>query len=187
MSKIKNILPLTIAAGAMFLSWLILRKNKQQTQTLTNNEDTDMRTNTMLPRGYRNNNPLNIRINADNNWQGKVLVNTDHVFEQFTSMPYGYRAALKLIRNYITNYGCNTVAKIIEKWAPPVENNTEKYIADVCKLSGLTPDTTIGYNSKTALKKMVYAMSIIENGNTDATREAGLPNMDIIEQGYKLL
>jgi hypothetical protein len=76
-----NILPLTIAAGAMFLSWLILRKDKQQTPT--NNEDTDMRTNTMLPRGYRNNNPLNIRINADNDWQGKVYFNTDHVFEQF--------------------------------------------------------------------------------------------------------
>ena len=184
----KNILPLTIAVGAMILSWIILRKGKQQNTLINNNEEEiDMRTNTMLPRGYRNNNPLNIRINADNNWQGKVLANTDHVFEQFTSMPYGYRAALKLIRNYITNYGCNTVAKIIDKWAPPTENNTEKYIADVCKLSGLQPDTIIGYNSKTALKKMVYAMSIIENGNTDATRAAGLPNMDIIEQGYKLL
>lgn len=187
MSKTKNILPLTIAAGAMFLSWLILRKSDKQKQTLINNEDLDMRANTMLPRGYRNNNPLNIRINANNNWQGKVQANTDRVFEQFISMPYGYRAAIKLIRNYISNYACDTVEKIISKWAPPTENNTDKYITDVCNLSGLTPNTRIGLNSKNAIKKMVYAMSIIENGNTDATRAAGLPNMDIIEQGYNLL
>lgn len=187
MSKIKNILPLTIAAGAMFLSWLILRKDKQQTQTLTNNDETDMRTNTTLPLGYRNNNPLNIRINPKNDWQGKVLVNTDRKFEQFISMPYGYRAAIKLIRYYISEYACDTVAKIITRWAPPEENNTEEYISFVCKQSGLQPNTKIGLNSKDAIKKMVYAMSIFENGNNDATREAGLPNMKLIEQGYNLL
>jgi hypothetical protein len=27
---------------------------------------------TILPRGIRNNNPLNIRLNPDNRWQGRV-------------------------------------------------------------------------------------------------------------------
>jgi hypothetical protein len=31
-----------------------------------------MTTQTILPRGIRNNNPLNIRLNPDNCWQGKV-------------------------------------------------------------------------------------------------------------------
>jgi hypothetical protein len=39
----------------------------------------------MLPRGIRNNNPLNIRLNPDNRWQGRVSpkLNSDGAFEQF--------------------------------------------------------------------------------------------------------
>ncbi len=60
--------------------------------------------NTNLPRGYRNNNPLNLRISSSS-WLGKVADNTDGVFEQFSDIRYGYRAAIKTIRNYITRYG----------------------------------------------------------------------------------
>lgn len=45
----------------------------------------------MLPRGIRNNNPLNIKIGND--WKGEVP-NTDGTFEQFESMEYGLRAEL---------------------------------------------------------------------------------------------
>ena len=49
-----------------------------------------------MTRGYRNNNPLNIRIDKKNPWLGRVIPNTDGEFEQFTSMAYGYRAAMVL-------------------------------------------------------------------------------------------
>ena len=40
---------------------------------------------TIQPRGIRNNNPLNIRLNPDNRWQGRVPPkhNSDGAFEQF--------------------------------------------------------------------------------------------------------
>lgn len=161
--------------------WLLNRR-KQQAPSLIE-EEYDMRTDKKLPRGYRNNNPLNIRISA-NDWIGKVKNNTDGVFEQFSDMAYGYRAALVTMRTYITNYGLDTVAKIISRWAPESENNTLAYIKHVCDIADLTPDTIVSRNDKDTLTKMAYAMSIIENGNSEYTRMLGLPNMEVINQGW---
>ena len=153
-----------------------------------------MNTFNSLPRGYRNNNPLNIRYNVNNKWLGKVTPNTDknNAFEQFITMPYGYRAALYLLRKYIKSYGCNTISKIIQKWAPPTENYTQSYIDHVVSSikqqgTNVTASTVVSPTDKDLLCKLAYAMSIVENGNTAATRAAGLPSMEYIEQGYKLL
>ena len=53
-----------------------------------------------LPRGIRNNNPLNIR--KGNNWKGERPNQTDKEFEEFESMQMGLRAAFILLRNYMT-------------------------------------------------------------------------------------
>ena len=134
-----------------------------------------------LPRGYRNNNPLNIRFNSHNNWTGKILPNTDGVFEQFRTPEYGYRAALKLIQNYI-KAGTNTVAAIISKWAPNNENNTTNYINRVCTMTQFVPSTVLSANDKESLCKLVYAMAIVENGIVSSQ-----PVMAEIEDGWSML
>ena len=83
------------------------------------------------PRGIRNNNPLNIR--KGNNWRGELKNQTDPEFEQFTSLGYGIRAALRLMRNQISGFGgsrppMNTLKKLISVWAPPSENSTQRYV-----------------------------------------------------------
>ena len=50
----------------------------------------------MLPRGIRNNNPLNIRRGKDQ-WQGLRAQQTDASFCQFESLEYGWRAAFYLL------------------------------------------------------------------------------------------
>ena len=42
----------------------------------------------MLPRGIRNNNPLNIRRTAKDQWQGLRAQQTDASFCQFESLDY---------------------------------------------------------------------------------------------------
>lgn len=135
--------------------------------------------NTSLPRGYRNNNPLNIRKNAANAWKGKVVPGSDSAFEQFISMPYGYRAALYLIRKYI-GQGNNTIRKIVGKWAPPSENNTSSYITNVSRRSGIGADTVLDKNNMEALCKIAYAMAWSENGQAPAS-------MEDIYKGWSLL
>lgn len=127
-----------------------------------------------LTRGVRNNNPLNIRIG--NSWQGEVERPTDKEFEQFKDMRWGIRAAFKLIRRYVERYGLNTVRKIIYRWAPPNENNTNAYILFVCHETGLKPDMTIRWSDKKYIMAIVAAMAKIESQYTISDKE--------LEQGY---
>jgi hypothetical protein len=98
-----------------------------------------------LTRGIRNNNPGNLR-NFNIPWQGKIPVNqnTDYKkeFDQFTEVKYGIRAMLRDLTNDIDK-GKNTIRKLISAYAPPSENDTQKYIDVVAKAVGLAPDQTI--------------------------------------------
>ena len=129
------------------------------------------------PRGIRNNNPLNIRVGND--WQGERKPNTDGAFEQFTTMQYGYRAAFKLLKAYIEKHHCRTVRFIINRWAPPKENNTNAYLKRVVEISGLNPDAIIAFNQKQNMIDLAYAMTIVENGVA--------VEKEVIEQGYDLV
>ena len=121
-----------------------------------------------LPRGIRNNNPLNIRRSKDQ-WQGLRAQQTDASFCQFESMEYGWRAAFKLLtRTYYHTYRLFTIRGIISKLAPANENNTKAYIANVSRLTGIDPDEPIGIPSDKPARWMMVgiAMAIQENGIT---------------------
>ena len=115
-----------------------------------------------IPRGIRNNNPLNIRVG--NVWLGEVPNPTDNEFEQFVSMFYGLRAGFILLRRYIRRYHLTTVPDIISRWAPGSENNTVKYIDTVCQLSGIAPDARLDYGDEETLVNLVDAMILVECG-----------------------
>ena len=117
----------------------------------------------MKARGLRNNNPLNIRHNADI-FQGETKGN-DTSFKTFETMPYGYRAAFVTLATYLSR-GCNTIEKIISRWAPPNENDTEKYIANVEKWSGVPRSKVLTAGNGADYIMIVSAMSAVENGVT---------------------
>ncbi|MEG0280302.1 MAG: structural protein [Morganella sp. (in: enterobacteria)] len=81
-------------------------------------------------RGERNNNPGNIDYKPANKWQGQLPHDPkiESRFCRFQSPEYGIRAIYKLLQTYQTKYGLNTVKAIINKYAPPNENNTGGYI-----------------------------------------------------------
>jgi len=115
----------------------------------------------MKSRGLRNNNPLNIRHNTDV-FQGEIK-GTDKSFKTFSSMPYGYRAAFVTLATYHSR-GWNTIEKIVSRWAPPSENDTEKYIAHVEKWSGVPKDKVLTAASGADYIMIVAAMCFMENG-----------------------
>jgi hypothetical protein len=115
----------------------------------------------MTPRGLRNNNPLNIRHNADV-FQGETKGN-DKSFKTFSTMPYGYRAAFVTLATYLSR-GWNTIEKIISRWAPPIENDTEKYIANVEKWSGVPRNRILTAVDGADYIMIVSAMCAVENG-----------------------
>lgn len=75
-----------------------------------------------------NRNPLNIRFNPNNKWQGQTGENRG--FCVFSSEAYGIRAGFRILTSYL-RWGINTIEDIVRRWAPPCENDTERYIAFV--------------------------------------------------------
>lgn len=116
----------------------------------------------IVPRGIRNNNPLNIRIG--NVWLGEVQNPTDPDFEQFVHIKYGLRAGFVLLRRYINHYHRNTVPMIIAAWAPSTENNTVKYIDYVCQHAHIDNTSTIKFEDKETMIMLVKAMCKYECG-----------------------
>lgn len=116
------------------------------------------------PRGIRNNNPGNIRWGDD--WRGLVpdTQRTDKSFCQFTSPEYGIRAMIIILRNYQRKRGLKTVTDIINRWAPPVENNTLAYINSVANSVGVKPDQVIDVMDSRVMIPLVEAIITHENG-----------------------
>ena len=119
--------------------------------------------NNNLPRGLRNNNPLNMRI-GDGSFSGEIKPSKDPGFRQFETMAHGYRAAFRQMELFLERDGLDNIDKIIHKWSPPTENNTRSYVAAVESFSGVSRHKTLSFSSGEELIKIVAAMSYIENG-----------------------
>ena len=122
-----------------------------------------------LPRGLRNNNPLNIRRSGDK-WQGLRVLQEDREFFQFSEMKWGWRAAFRLLcHTYYGKYKLRTIRAIITRWAPPKENDTEAYIRRVTDRIGIGPDRELGdpQTHPTQWMMIGIAMAIVENGTTN--------------------
>lgn len=135
-----------------------------------------------LPRGIRNNNPLNIR--KGNNWKGEVCSSTDSEFEQFVSMQWGIRAGFKILKNYMTGYGgrvkpITNIHDIIHRWAPPSENNSRAYIDSVCRFSGLHEFERLQFSDRNKMLALVDGMIRVECGQP--------VSLDIIASAYDLI
>ena len=129
-------------------------------------------------RGYRNNNPGNIR-NSGVIFDGEIRPSADANFKQFKDMRYGYRAMFKVLRFYFNAYSISTIDAWIKRWAPSSDgNNTEAYIKSVCKMTGISRFTDINPYCKSKMIAIVSAISRIENG-VDA-------DYDIVSQAWDL-
>ncbi|MBR6033079.1 MAG: hypothetical protein IKP36_14165 [Bacteroidaceae bacterium] len=102
-----------------------------------------------MTRGMRNNNPLNIRRVKG--------------------------TAFCILRTYRNKYKAVCIEDIVTRWAPPTENDTQKYIRDVCKLTGFGGKERLTENE---WPRLVKAMARIECGT--------LLDDDVIQKGFNL-
>lgn len=116
----------------------------------------------MTTRGIRNCNPGNIR-NSKTKYLGEVRPSRDAAFKQFETMAWGYRAMFVLLHTYSRN-GYRTLRQMITRYAPPVENHTENYIAHVSRWVDLFVDTPLDTLDPAVMIPVVTAMSRMENG-----------------------
>lgn len=133
----------------------------------------------MSIRGLRNNNPMNIR--EGNDWLGERAQDNDPEFEEYESPEWGIRAGGKLLLNYQRMYGANSVMSIINRFAPPNENNTTAYISSVSKKLNVAPDWI--FNVEEVLPELVEAIIKHECGIQPFSKEFIKDSLRLIE-GY---
>ena len=78
------------------------------------------------------NNIFNIRANGAK-WVGQIGSNKG--FVEFDTQEHTIRAWLVMMRTYRRKHGLTTIRGIINRFAPPTENNTEKYIRYCCTVT----------------------------------------------------
>lgn len=116
-----------------------------------------------ISRGLRNNNPLNIRRNGTK-WKGLSETQSDKEFFSFIDASWGYRAAFITLRNYFLRHSLKTLRGWINRWAPPVENDTDNYVRFVAGKSSVDADAELCITDASLMQRIVSAMSWMENG-----------------------
>ena len=116
-----------------------------------------------IPRGIRNNNPGNIKKN-NVEWEGLAPEDEqkDNTFFVFSYAKYGIRALCKILITY-RSYGLNNIYSIINRYAPPSENDTEAYQNFLSKETGNGVLTNLENTIEDYLP-IVKGIILMENG-----------------------
>lgn len=114
-------------------------------------------------RGIRNNNPGNLEFSKSNPWAGQT--GDDGRFAKFETPEHGIRALGRNLLSY-QRQGIDTVGDIINRWAPPTDNNnTDAYIKAVCDQLGVAANEPLDASNPDTLKALCAAIIHHENGS----------------------
>lgn len=124
-----------------------------------------------IPRGFRNNNPGNIDRHPGVRWQGQAADQSgDPRFIVFKAPEWGIRAIARVLITYQDKRRArdggriDTIQEIIDRWAPPSENNTGAYARHVARLTGIGVDETLDVYDYETMCALVQAIITHENG-----------------------
>ncbi|MDA0764149.1 MAG: structural protein [Proteobacteria bacterium] len=135
----------------------------------------------LLPRGIRNNNPGNIKLGTA--WDGLLDEQNDDVFCQFKDPVWGIRALMRILLTYKFNHKIETIEKIINRWAPPSENDTNNYIKYVCASTSKKKDEKLANTIEDYLP-LVKAIIRMENSDQPYEDDVLVEGMYKAWEGY---
>lgn len=124
-----------------------------------------------LPRGFRNNNPGNIRVSA-NAWLGladmadmTAFQRAEQSFCVFREPEWGMRALAVLLRTYKREHGLVTPRGIISRYAPSSDNNdVASYSTALASALGVGVDSVVNAYDDATVIAMIKAIARHENG-----------------------
>ena len=108
---------------------------------------------------WRNNNPGNLACGSFSKMNGAIGCNKG--FAVFPDTETGSNAQNKLLKG--KKYQDKTIAGAMVSYAPPNENNTEKYIQYVTKKTGMSRDKKLGNMTPQEFDKFTGAIRRYEN------------------------
>jgi len=114
-------------------------------------------------RGERNNNPMNLERTATI-WKGQAQYQPDSRFLSFDRPNDGIRAGARTLHTYFALHGLNTVRRLINRYAPARENDTDAYINHVAHHIGVGADDPLNLDDPQQLAALTRAVIMHENG-----------------------
>ena len=142
-----------------------------------------------MPRGYRNNNPGNIK-DFDIGWKGLATKEqridfqlSENVMCVFVHPKWGIRAMAHDLQTKQRKYSdCKSTRGMLERYAPAGKENPalEEYIHYVSRKIGVSHNDVISVKDYDTCLRMVVAMMMFENGRTMPYSD------DIVEEGLLL-
>lgn len=131
------------------------------------------------------NNPLGLRYRKQDKWNGLADPPVDaQGFCRFTTPVFGLRASVMNLLAYQDRRGIRTIDGVVRRWAPPEENDTERYVRGVVKSTGFKRDEELDLHSYAHMRPLIEAMLIEEGGKAadaqidKALTMAGIPPDD---------
>jgi hypothetical protein len=127
----------------------------------------------MITRGVRNHNPGNIK-DFGVRWKGMMAPEdrsptqqNESTFIVFRGPWWGIRAMAVIIRNYYRDHGLATVRQIINRWAPPSDDNpTSDYAEYVAGQLQVDVDELLDVEDYETMRSLVRAIANFENGES---------------------
>jgi hypothetical protein len=130
-----------------------------------------------IPRPARLNNPGDLDRVEGMVWLGEADVQPDPRFVAFRTPEFGFRALAIDLRTGFTAHGRRTVAALITPFAPPVENDTAAYIADVAQRCGVGPDQPIDVNAYPIMLGLCLGIAHHEGGGAYFTQQQAIDGL----------
>lgn len=111
-----------------------------------------------LPRGIRNNNPLNLSY-----LPGQGAIGTDGRFGVYKTMEEGIAAEQRQFLTYQDKYHLDTLGKVLNRWAPP-SDNPAGYPGQISGMTGIGLNDPLNMRDPETARKLFAAMARVENG-----------------------
>jgi len=134
-----------------------------------------------VQRGIRNNNPLNIRYDSANDWQGQIGKD-DEGFAIFETANHGMRAGDIILENYDDLHGIDTISEAMERFSPASDDNDPEAYADfVANLTGMGANQRIDLSDPATRQSIVTAQAAFETPQVDS----GLQSYQVARQAQQ--
>lgn len=130
-------------------------------------------------RAERNNNPGNLEFRGQ---AGAVPEDGSGRFAKFGSASEGVSALVKQLQRYGSR-GIDSLDKIISKYAPPNENDTQAYIDVLSQKLGVAPGEKLDLNDPGTLSGLVKGISRHESGSDFLSNQDVLSGINMAASG----
>lgn len=155
--KTDNLVSLVIATIIGIISIIVIRLRKKS--AIMDLKGLKYAATSMVTKmiGMAKNTKCPLNITDSTRYDFRYQTGTIGRFVKFATIEHGLRACIKLLWFHYRYNNCNTIEKMVYKWAPPEDkNDTELYVKNVATGCDYPRDKVFDYNPRFVANLIIY-------------------------------